>query len=169
MSKPRPSNQRTPAARQSRNRTMIIAGILALLAIGAVFLQSGLDTGGQAGGDLKIVKSEITEKAKFYPYRVGSVKMEVLAVRASDGTIRTAFNTCQVCFDSGRGYYRQQGDALICQNCGNRFRLDEIEKEIGGCNPVPILPENKTEDDEYITISQAFLEQNKGLFVNWRR
>lgn len=114
---------------------------------------------------MKILKSEITEKAKFYPYRAGDVRMEILAVRASDGSIRTAFNTCQVCFDSGRGYYRQQGNVLICQNCGNMFRLDEIERETGGCNPVPILPEHKTEDDEYITISQAFLEQSKGLFA----
>ena len=39
--------------------------------------------------------------------------IEVLAVKSSDGTIRTAFNTCQVCYASGRGYYIQQGDGLI--------------------------------------------------------
>jgi uncharacterized membrane protein len=73
--------------------------------------------------------------------------MEVLAVKAPDGTIRTAFNTCQVCFGSGRGYYKQEGKTLVCQNCGNRFSLDDVEKVRGGCNPVPILENEKQEDD----------------------
>jgi len=169
MAKSCSRNKKAPAAPSSKTKTFIIAGMLAALAIGLVFFISGLGTTVQAGGDLRILKSEITERAKFYPYRAGDVKMEVPAVRARDGTIRTAFNTCQVCFDSGRGYYKHQGDVLGCQNCGNIFQFDEIEREIGGCNPVPILPENKTEDDVYITIPQAFLEQNKGLFANWRK
>jgi len=147
------------------------AGIVVVLVIGLILVGCNAGGGGTGTGtgDLKIPKSEISETAKFYPYRVGRVNMEVLAVKASDGTIRTAFNTCQICFDSGRGYYTQQGDALICQNCGNRFGLDQIEREMGGCNPVPILKENKTDDDTYIVISQAFLEKNKDLFGNWRK
>ena len=78
--------------------------------------------------------------------------MEVLAVKASDGSIRTAFNTCQVCYDSGRGYYKQQGKVVVCQNCGNQFKLDQIEKIKGGCNSVPIMKENKTDDSENIVI-----------------
>jgi len=35
--------------------------------------------------------------------------MEVLAVKAPDGTIRTAMNTCKICYDSGAGYYVQEG------------------------------------------------------------
>lgn len=66
------------------------------------------------GTDITITKSEITEKASFLPFEADGVKMEVIAVKAPDGTIRTAFNTCQVCFDSGRGYYVQQSDRLIC-------------------------------------------------------
>ena len=53
--------------------------------------------------------------------------MVVLAFKASDDTIRTALNTCQVCYDSGRGYYVQEGDKLICQNCGNQFEADQVE------------------------------------------
>ncbi|HZK72097.1 MAG TPA: hypothetical protein VFD03_11385, partial [Clostridia bacterium] len=37
-----------------------------------------------------ISKSEITEIAKFYPVVVDGTKMEVLAAKAPDGTIRTA-------------------------------------------------------------------------------
>lgn len=57
----------------------------------------------------------------------------------------------------------------VCQNCGNRFELDQIEKIKGGCNPVPITEENKTDDGEYIVISKDFLEQNKELFSNWKK
>jgi hypothetical protein len=120
-------------------------------------------------GDLRIMKSQVTSTAKFYPYTANGVKMEVVAVKASDGTIRTAFNTCQVCYDSGRGFYTQQGDELVCNNCGNRFWIDKIEKIKYGCNPIPILPENKKDDGKYITISKDYLVKNSTYFQNWKR
>lgn len=119
--------------------------------------------------DLKILKSEITEEAKFFPYKAGDTYMEVLAVKATDGSIRTALNTCQVCFNSGRGYYEQQGNKLICQNCGNVFGVDDIEVVKGGCNPVPIMKENKTDDGEYISVKKEFLEASKDFFADWKR
>lgn len=130
---------------------------------------------GQAGdsaassGELKILKSEITDKVKFYPYESDGIYMEVLAIKANDGSIRTALNTCQICFNSGQGYYKQEGDKLVCQNCGNRFGVDDVEIVRGGCNPVPILEENKSDDGEYITIDKGFLTDNKDLFVDWKR
>lgn len=159
------------AQQKSRNKLLVLGGIIILLILGFI---STLDFGKKsndevASGDITIIKSEITETAKFYPYNVGNINMEVLAVKASDGTIRTAFNTCQVCYDSGRGYYVQEGDELVCQNCGNRFQLDQIEIIKGGCNPVPILEEDKTDDGTNIVILQAFLEGNKDLFGNWSK
>jgi hypothetical protein len=79
-----------------------------------------------AGADLVIPLSDITTTATFYPATVNGIDLEVLAVKAPDGTIRTAFNTCQVCYDSGRGYYKQSGDVLVCQNCGNRFPMSRV-------------------------------------------
>ncbi len=118
---------------------------------------------------LEILKNDITSTAKFYPYQAGDTYMEVLAVKASDGSVRTALNTCQVCYDSGRGYYLQEGDELICQNCKNRFAIDKVELIKGGCNPVPITLENKTEDGNMIFISKEYLESNKQLFSKWKR
>ncbi len=166
------ANRNVQAAQKAQKKTFAIFGVIAFLVIGFIVIR--LSSGGAAteravSGDLKILKSEISEITKFYPYKAGKINMEVLAVKASDGTIRTVFNTCQVCYDSGRGYYKQQGDELICQNCGNRFKLDQIELIKGGCNPVPIMKENKTEDDSHIVISQEFMEENKGLFANWRK
>jgi hypothetical protein len=120
-------------------------------------------------GDLRIPKKEVTAAAKFYPYRSGGVLMEVLALRAPDGTVRTAFNTCQVCYSSGRGYYTQKGDYLVCNNCGNRFLASQVELIKGGCNPVPIAADQKKEDAEFITIPKAVLEQAKPLFLKWKK
>lgn len=129
---------------------------------GEVKVQSSKD------GDLKIAVADVTDKASFYGYEMDGQTIEVLAVKASDGSIRTAFNTCQVCYSSGRGYYEQEGDYLVCQNCGNRFGANEVETSKGGCNPVPIFSENKTEDNASITISREFLEQAKDIFENWK-
>jgi hypothetical protein len=119
--------------------------------------------------DLVIVKSEITSTARFYPYKAGKTYMEILAVRAPDGTIRTALNTCQICYDSGRGYYVQEGSVFVCQNCGNRFRLDQIELIKGGCNPVPIGRELKIETADTVTIPATILTQGAFLFARWKR
>lgn len=115
--------------------------------------------------ELTIDKSEITEVAKFYPVVVDGVTMEVIAVRATDGTIRTAFNACQVCATSGRGYYIQVGHKLICQNCGNAFDIDDLESVHGGCNPAPITKDDKSEDDNFITIPKSTFENNMSLYV----
>jgi hypothetical protein len=120
-------------------------------------------------GDLVIQIKDITETATFYPVTVDGVKMEAFAVKAPDGTIRTALNTCQVCYDSGRGYYKQEGDVLVCQNCGNRFRTSDVEKVKGGCNPVPVLEDDKVVTDSTITIPAGFLQKAKVLFANWKR
>ena len=129
--------------------------------------KSGAQTGA-SGDDLVIPISGVSETATFYPVEVNGTNMEVLAVQAPDGSVRTAFNTCQVCYDSGRGYYKQKGNVLVCQNCGNRFTMDQVEVVSGGCNPVPILPANKTVTNDFITISNSFLKEAKVIFENWK-
>lgn len=113
---------------------------------------------------LIIKKSDITDVAKFYPVTVDGIKMEVIVVKASDGTIRTAFNACQVCASSGRGYYIQVGHTLVCQNCGNVFDIDDIGKVHGGCNPAPITAADKVEDNTTITIPKDTFVKNEDLF-----
>lgn len=119
-------------------------------------------------GDLMIPMEEVSEVARFYSLEVEGTKLEVLAVKAPDGTIRTAFNTCQICYSSGRGYYTQEGDRLVCQNCGNRFQTSDVEIARGGCNPVPIFDEDKMIDEKNITISADFLTEASGIFTNWK-
>lgn len=146
----------------------ISVAILLVVIVGTQLIKKQNKEEVKANTDLTINISEITDKAKFYPIEIDGTKLEVIAVKASDGTIRTAFNTCQVCYSSGRGYYKQEGNKLVCQNCKNRFSMDEIEVTKGGCNPVPITGENKTVTSTTITISKEFLKEAKDMFKNWK-
>jgi uncharacterized membrane protein len=121
------------------------------------------------GADIVISIADVSEQARFYPTTIDGTALEVLAIRAPDGSVRTAFNTCQVCYDSGRGYYEQEGSALICQNCGNRFAPNDVEIKTGGCNPVPIFEKDKLITDETITIPASYLREARGIFTNWKR
>jgi hypothetical protein len=121
-----------------------------------------------SGGALTFDASEITEQASFFPLTVDGTYMEVIAVRAPDDTVRTAFNTCQVCWDSGRGYYIQESDELVCQNCGNRFNVSDVEVVHGGCNPVPITEEYKTADGDSVAIGYDLLKEAVPLFADWK-
>jgi nitrite reductase/ring-hydroxylating ferredoxin subunit len=118
--------------------------------------------------DLIILITELSSTVQFYPVEIEGTRMEVMAVVAPDGTIRTAFNTCQSCYDSGKGYYIQDGNVIVCQNCGKRFRLSQIELKSGGCNPMPISPQDKVVDNEKIVISKDFLKKAKAVFAKWR-
>lgn len=118
--------------------------------------------------DLTISVSELSETPKFYKTEANGTNMEIIALVASDGSVRTAFNTCQVCFASGRGYYETDGSALVCQNCGNRFTGDAVGVEGGGCNPVPITESNRSEQDGIITISGELLSEASVIFANWK-
>lgn len=119
--------------------------------------------------DLIIDTSNVTKKASFIKYDYKGEPMEVMAVKASDGSIRTAFNTCQVCYSSGRGYYKVQGNNIVCQNCGNVFTADQVGLESGGCNPVPITTTQRTETDGQISVPGEVMKQASGIFKTWKR
>ena len=123
----------------------------------------------EKGDSLVIKTDDLSEDAAFYPIEVDGTEMEVIAVKDAEGTIRTAFNTCQICYDSGNGYYKQEGDELVCQNCGNSFTMDQVGETAGGCNPYPILDDDKTVTKAEIEISYDFLKESSDIFENWKR
>lgn len=153
----------------AKKRRVYISLLLAALLMLALAGCQGKAAQEELTEDLVIPVAEISEKASFYPVRVDGVDLEVIAVKDSQGKIRTAFNTCQVCYDSGRGYYKQEGDKLVCQNCGNQFSVDQVEVEAGGCNPWPIFDENKVTKDDSIVIPLSYLKQSEAIFSNWKQ
>jgi uncharacterized membrane protein len=74
-------------------------------------------------------------KARFYKFEDGGKEIAFFAVKASDGSIRTAFDACDSCFRSKKGY-EQQGDKMNCNNCNQKFAINRLGPNAsGGCNP----------------------------------
>jgi uncharacterized membrane protein len=46
--------------------------------------------------------------------------------------------------------------------------MSRVEVNSGGCNPVPIFSQYKTQDDEKITIPKDFLVRAKSIFARWK-
>lgn len=116
-------------------------------------------------GNIVIDTVNITEDASFINYEVDGVTIQFIVVRATDGTVRVAFNTCQVCNPSPNAYFIQDGKYFICQNCGNRFHIDELGIAKGGCNPTPV--DEKIERSDKIIIDKDYVESYKTRFENW--
>jgi len=76
-------------------------------------------------------------QAHHYTYMHDGRPIEFFALMSRDGTVRAAFNACDVCFESRKGY-TQDGDYMVCNNCGRRFPADQINVVRGGCNPSPL-------------------------------
>lgn len=121
------------------------------------------------GGDLLIRADDVGATASYYDYDADGTTVQVFAVRASDGAVHLALNTCQVCNGSPYAYFEQDGDMFVCQNCRNRFAAAAVGRVSGGCNPVPITEDTYTEADGVITIPASFLEDNAVRFTNWKR
>lgn len=109
-------------------------------------------------GYLAIPIAGLSQTASFYKADFDGTEVELVALKDSKGNLRTAFNACQVCYSSGRGYYRQEGEYLVCQNCGNSFTIDQVGIASGGCNPWPILDSDRTVTDDEIQISYDVLK-----------
>lgn len=87
-------------------------------------------------GEIIFPVDSFDDKAQYYEYN--GVKFFIL--KSNDGTIRAAFDACDVCFRSKRGY-TQVGDFMQCNNCGQTFPEDQINVVLGGCNPSPLKRE----------------------------
>ena len=116
-------------------------------------------------GHLVVHKEEIDNTATYINYEVDGVTIQIIAIKGSDGIVRLAFNTCEVCYPSPKAYFIKKEGYFECQNCGSRFPIDNLGTLSGGCNPKPV--EEKTEEDEKIILSKEYVESQKELFLNW--
>jgi uncharacterized membrane protein len=77
-------------------------------------------------------------KAKYFQYKSPKGKtIRFFIIKSSDGIIRAAFDACDVCWPSGKGY-AQDGDFMVCRNCGRRFPSSKVNVITGGCNPAAL-------------------------------
>lgn len=90
-------------------------------------------------------------KAKHFVYKHSPNQyVRFFVVKSTDGIVRAAFDACDVCYRHQKGYM-QQGDFMVCINCGLKFRTDKVNEVKGGCNPSPL---KRVVQGDKIVISQ---------------
>ena len=132
-------------ARKRRNKIFGILGAVVVigLLVFAMYMNSGdnteensnLNVGDQANV-IEIPLSQISESAKTNIYDSNGVSVQYFVVKGSDGQVHTAFDACDVCFQEKKGYY-QEGQYMVCRNCGNSYTTNQIgtANQGGGCWP----------------------------------
>jgi RNA polymerase subunit RPABC4/transcription elongation factor Spt4 len=99
-------------------------------------------------------------KAHFFSFGAGERTVRFFALRKSDGSIGVALDACNACYRAKRGY-RQDGDQVICNNCGMAFRPEDIGVVTGGCNPIPLV---HTVTGDAVVVKTEVLEQGRKYF-----
>jgi len=90
-------------------------------------------------GVLEIPLKDINDgQAHHYQVQADDgITVTFFTLKSRDGVIRAAIDSCDVCYRSGKGYF-QDGDFMVCQNCGQKFASNKINIIKGGCNPAPL-------------------------------
>ncbi len=99
-------------------------------------------------------------KARHFEHRNGNHTIRFFVLKSSDGIIRAAFDACDVCWPAGKGYY-QEGDYMVCRNCGRRFASVLVNEVKGGCNPAPL---NRAMQGEQVVIQVKDILEGKRYF-----
>ena len=101
--------------------------------------------------------------AHYYNTKISSGKViYFFVVKDKNGIYRAAANACQICFGARMGF-SQEGDFMVCNTCGNKYPLEKIATEKGGCNPGPINPNLEIKDGQII-IKESELKQVADFF-----
>ena len=108
------------------------------------------------------VSAQSGTTAHFYTYTAGKQVIPFFVVRSADGVIRAAFDACDVCFEAHLGF-RQEGDEMVCNNCGARFPTDQVNEVQGDCNPSPLA---RVIEGDAIVIDEQALLAGLPLFVS---
>ena len=117
-------------------------------------------------GDIVIREADISTDATFINYDVDGVTVQFIAVQDSGGVVRLGYNTCQSCSPSPRAYFAQDGDRLVCQNCGLSFTAENVGAGGYGCNPAAVTDAVRTEGNITIPVSGAAAMADR--FANWQ-
>jgi FTR1 family protein len=100
-------------------------------------------------GVVTIPLSELTDSnLHFYSADSGGTQLRFLVIHKRNGQYAVALDACQIC--GARGY-RQEGDNIICRNCGAAIYAPSIG-DSGGCNPIPV-PSNVSGPELLVNLS----------------
>lgn len=165
----------------NRGRKGIIGGAVAgVLVFIAVAVSAGMFDGlfrkipaenakaagvAETADDVKIpLKSLESGKALFLMNEDNGRQIHYFALKSSDGQYRAAFDACDVCFQANRGY-RQDGDLMVCNQCGQSFPANRIGEVKGGCNPHPLA---RGIEGQFLVIKKVDMVAGKEYFARKR-
>ena len=124
-----------------RMKQTVWAGIVTMvLLIGAVtvfgFSLGKYEKVTVSNGTVTVPVAKLADgKAHFYKFEDNGKEITFFAVKAADGSYKSAFDACDACFKSRKGY-EQQGDKMNCKNCNQKFAINRLgPNATGGCNP----------------------------------
>ncbi|MGD9250922.1 MAG: DUF2318 domain-containing protein [Desulfobacterales bacterium] len=99
-------------------------------------------------------------KARHFDFKTDAHTIRYFVIKSADGVLRAAFDACDVCWPAGKGYY-QEGDHMVCRNCGRRFASNKVNEVKGGCNPAPL---NRRVEGDQLVIETDDIRAGKGYF-----
>jgi uncharacterized membrane protein len=150
-----------------RTKKTVLAGVVTMaLLVGAVtvfaFSLGKYEKVKANSGMVTVPVAKMADgKARFYKFEDGGKEIAFFAVRAADGSYKTAFDACDSCYRAKKGY-EQQGDKMLCKNCNQKFAVNRLgPNATGGCNP-GYLPHQVTGDT--ITIKASDLKDGARYF-----
>jgi len=124
-----------------RTKTAVLAGVVAVaLLVGAIsvfaFSLGKFEKVKVSNGTVSLSAAKMSDgKAHFYKFEDGGKEITFFAVKSADGSVKTAFDACDACYKSKKGY-EQQGDKMNCKNCNQKFAINRLgPNATGGCNP----------------------------------
>lgn len=151
------SQDASPVANLSESRT----GSQGLLVSAATIGHDPYPLAVAENGQVRLPLSTFDDyKAHYYTFMHEGNSIEFFVLKSKDGTVRAAFNACDVCYAAKKGY-TQDGDYMICNNCGRRFPADQINVVQGGCNPSPL---DRSVEGDTLIIEEADILAGMGYF-----
>jgi uncharacterized membrane protein len=88
----------------------------------------------------------------YYTAEVNQADIRFVVIHKSGGDYATALDACQICGAVG---YRQEGQNVICRNCGAAIYIPSIGQS-GGCNPIAV--KSRVEKGEVVVDLAALMD-----------
>ena len=162
------ARERLREQHRSTYRKLLFGIIIIIFIIVAAFMIE--NSIGNQLTDFSIEKSKITdEQAIFIP--IEQLDTNIIAVKASDGTYRLAFDDCMGCYyqygKHARFKNNSDNTAVICDMCGCEVLYDDMG-QTEECRPYPIEVVEIYSDDINFVLSSEYLSAKKELLEAWR-
>ena len=165
------------SGKKSKAPLIITLLVAVALAGGALFFLGGEKEAGPVAATAAGAQKSATEfvynasdfadgKARYYAYKTPQgINVRYFLLKSSDGVIRAAFDSCDTCWSAGKGY-RQEGNFMVCNNCGLRFASVKINEVKGGCNPAPLT---RTASGDKIIVKVKDIIEQGSFYFNFNR